>query len=61
MHGVSVIFVHNHSSGDLKPSEDDITLAQRLVEAGELMGIDVLDHIIVGDREHLSLKVKGII
>ena len=55
----SVIFVHNHPSGDTEASEDDIQLTKRLAEAGEIMGIDVLDHIIVTDKEHLSLKGKG--
>ena len=56
----SVIFVHNHPSGDPTPSEDDIKLTKRLAEAGEIMGIDVLDHIIIGDKEHLSLKRKDL-
>ena len=56
----SVIFVHNHPSGDPEASEDDIKLTKRLVEAGEIMGIDVLDHIIVCDKEYLSLKRKGL-
>jgi len=56
----SVIFVHNHPSGDSTPSEDDIKLTKRLAEAGEIMGIDVLDHIIIGDKEHLSLKRKDL-
>jgi len=56
----SVIFVHNHPSGDPKPSEDDIKLTKRLAEAGELLGIEVLDHIIVSDKGYLSLKGKGL-
>ena len=56
----SVIFAHNHPSGDPTASEDDIGLTKRLVEAGEIMGIDVLDHIIIGDKQHLSLKGKGL-
>src|SRR4030042_1606457 len=52
----SVILVHNHPSGDPQPSEDDVKLTKRLVEAGELVGIDVLDHIIIGDKKYLSLK-----
>ncbi|MBI4188864.1 MAG: DNA repair protein RadC, partial [Chloroflexi bacterium] len=52
----SVIFVHNHPSGDCQPSEDDKKLTKRLVEAGEIVGIDVLDHIIIGDKDYLSLK-----
>ncbi len=57
---VYVIFVHNHPSGDSTASEDDIGLTKRLAEAGEIMGIDVLDHIIIGDKQHLSLKGKGL-
>ncbi len=52
----SVIFVHNHPSGDPEASEDDIKLTKRLAEAGEIVGIDVLDHIIISDTKHLSLK-----
>ncbi len=56
----SVIFVHNHPSGDPEPSEDDIKLSERLAQAGEIVGIDVLDHIIVSDGGYLSLKGKGL-
>lgn len=56
----SVIFVHNHPSGDVEASEDDVKLTKRLAKAGELVGIDVLDHIIIGDRLYLSLKGKGL-
>ena len=56
----SVIFAHNHPSGDPSPSEDDIKLTKRLAEAGEIMGIDVLDHVIVADKEYLSLKRQGL-
>jgi len=56
----SVILVHNHPSGDPEPSEDDIKLTERLVQAGEIVGIDVLDHIIVCDKNYLSLKSKGL-
>jgi DNA repair protein RadC len=52
----SVIFVHNHPSGDPHPSEDDIKLTRRLVQAGEVMGIEVLDHVIIGNQKFLSLK-----
>ncbi len=55
----SVIFVHNHPSGDPSPSEDDIKLTSRLVEAGNLMGIDVVDHIIIGNNRYISLKREG--
>jgi len=56
----SVIFVHNHPSGDPEASEDDTALTKRLAEAGEIMGIDVLDHIIIGGSKHLSLKREGL-
>jgi DNA repair protein RadC len=56
----SVIFMHNHPSGDPTPSEDDIKLTKRLVEAGEIIGIEVLDHIIICDRDHLSMKGKNL-
>ena len=56
----SIIFVHNHPSGDPAASEDDIEGTKRLAEAGEIMGIDVLDHIIIGDRDYLSLKREGL-
>jgi DNA repair protein RadC len=55
----SVIFVHNHPSEDTEASEDDINLTKRLAEAGEIVGIDVLDHIIIGGRSYASLKRMG--
>jgi len=56
----SVIFVHNHPSGITDPSEDDIKLTKRLVEVGEMVGIDVLDHIIIGEDKPFSLKRNGL-
>ena len=56
----SVIFVHNHPSGDPEASEDDIKLSKRLAEVGEIIGIDTLDHIIIGDNNYLSLKREGL-
>jgi DNA repair protein RadC len=56
----AVVFVHNHPSGDATASEDDIKLTKRLAEAGELVGIEVLDHIIIGDKKFLSLKREGL-
>jgi len=55
----SIICVHNHPSGDPTPSPEDIELTARLVEAGEIIGIDVLDHIVLGDHRFVSLKEKG--
>lgn len=57
----SVIFVHNHPSGDPTPSRDDISITERLVHTGEVVGIKVLDHIIIGDRKHISLMEDGYI
>ena len=56
----SVILVHNHPSGDTTPSEDDIGLTRRLLEAGRLMGIDVLDHVIIAGGGFTSLKSEGV-
>jgi DNA repair protein RadC len=56
----SVIFVHNHPSGDPEPSKEDVELTKRLAKAGEIVGIEVLDHIIVCDRNYLSLKAKNL-
>jgi len=56
----AVIFAHNHPSGDAQASQDDIKLTKRLAEAGELVGIEVLDHIIIGDKKSLSLKREGL-
>ena len=53
-------FAHNHPSGDPTASEDDIELTKRLAEVGEIMGIDVLDHIVIGDNKYLSLKREGL-
>lgn len=55
-----VIFVHNHPSGDTEASEDDVALTKRLVQAGEIVGIDVLDHIIIGGKNYTSLKRLGL-
>ncbi len=55
---VSIILIHNHPSGDCKPSREDINVTKRLVEAGRIVGVDVLDHIIVGES-YCSLKEKG--
>lgn len=57
----AVIFVHNHPSGSLEPSLEDITVTKRLVEAGKLLGIEVLDHVIVTKNSYKSLKEAGLI
>ena len=55
----SIMAFHNHPSGDTTPSDQDIQLTHRLVEAGELLGIKLLDHLIIGDSSFTSLKEKG--
>ncbi len=52
----AVILVHNHPSGDPTPSREDVEVTQRLVEVGKLLGIEVLDHIVIGDNCYLSLR-----
>jgi DNA repair protein RadC len=56
----SVILAHNHPSGDPEPSKEDVELTKRLARAGEIMGIDVLDHIIVCDKSYVSLKARNL-
>ena len=57
----SVILAHNHPSGDATPSIEDIQITKRMIKAGKILGIDVLDHIIIGDNEFRSLKQDRII
>lgn len=57
----SVIFIHNHPSGNPEPSRADIDITKNLIEAGEILGIHVLDHLIVAKRGHVSLKNLGLI
>nr|WP_304626070.1 DNA repair protein RadC [Sporosarcina sp. BP05] len=55
----SIVVSHNHPSGNPSPSPEDIEVTKRLIEAGSIMGIEVLDHVIIGDHQFLSLKEKG--
>jgi DNA repair protein RadC len=57
----SIIVSHNHPSGDPTPSQEDISITKRLHEVGKLVGIELLDHLIIGDGIYISLKEKGII
>ena len=57
----SVVFVHNHPSGDPAPSRDDIAVTARLKSAGEIIGIQVIDHMIIGDGRYVSLREHGIL
>jgi DNA repair protein RadC len=56
-----VILAHNHPSGDPEPSEDDLEINKRLVEAGKILGIEIIDHIIVAKNGFLSFKEKGLL
>ncbi|RDU35052.1 hypothetical protein DRW41_19930 [Neobacillus piezotolerans] len=55
----SIICVHNHPSGDPAPSREDIEVTKRLSECGKIIGIDLLDHLIIGENKFVSLKEKG--
>lgn len=55
---VSIIVMHNHPSGDPTPSREDIEVTKRMIEAGRIVGVEVLDHIIIGDT-YCSLKERG--
>lgn len=57
----SIILIHNHPSGDPNPSKEDLFVTEKLMEAGTLMDIAVLDHVIIGDNKYISLKESGII
>ncbi len=57
----AIILAHNHPSGIPEPSEDDIKITRRLIKSGEIIGIEVLDHIVIGDGKFLSLKEKEFI
>lgn len=57
----AVLLIHQHPTGDSTPSSEDIAITRRLREAGEIMGIKVLDHIIVGDGEYLSFVERGLL
>jgi DNA repair protein RadC len=59
MSSAGLILAHNHPSGDPSPSQDDILLTTRLREAGEILGIQVIDHVIFGDNRYVSLKERG--
>ncbi|AIE60903.1 RadC family protein [Bacillus methanolicus] len=56
---VSIICAHNHPSGDPTPSREDIEVTKRLGECGKIIGIDLLDHLVIGENKYVSLKEKG--
>ncbi len=57
----AIIVAHNHPSGNPSPSPEDIDVTKRLIEAGQILGVDLLDHLIIGDHQFISLKEKGYI
>ena len=56
-----IVVVHNHPSGDPTPSTEDIAATRRLMEASRIVGIKLVDHVIIGDGNYVSLRVEGII
>jgi len=60
LNSVAMIVAHNHPSGDPTPSAEDIAVTQRIVEAGKLLSIDVLDHLVIGQQRWVSLKERGL-
>jgi DNA repair protein RadC len=56
----ALVVVHNHPSGDPTPSADDVRVTEQMVEAGKLLEIEVLDHLVLGHQKYVSLKEKGL-
>lgn len=52
---------HNHPSGDIEPSNEDVDITNRLKKCGDIIGINVMDHIIIGDNQYCSFKEKGLL
>lgn len=57
----SVVLAHNHPTGEPEPSEDDIEITAQIVKAGKILGIEVLDHVIIGSNSYVSLKKRGLL
>lgn len=57
----AIILLHNHPSGDPTPSREDVDVTKRLADGGKILGIEVLDHVIIGDNRYISLKERGIL
>jgi DNA repair protein RadC len=60
VNALNIIIAHNHPSGDPTPSPEDVRLTEMVVKAGQLLGITVLDHIVVGHKRFVSLKERGV-
>ena len=59
-HAVSLILIHNHPSGDPTPSPVDVQITTRIYQVGELIGIHLLDHIVIGDQKYCSFREEGL-
>jgi DNA repair protein RadC len=59
-HAVQIILLHNHPSGDPTPSKEDIFATQKIKQAGEIVGIELIDHIIIGDNRYISMREKNL-
>ena len=59
-HAVGILLVHNHPSGDPSPSRADLDFTERVRRAGDILGIPLIDHIIIGDHQFLSFRQRGI-
>lgn len=60
-HAVGILLVHNHPSGDPTPSREDIQITERIQQAGTLIGIEVLDHVIIGDKKYISFRERKLL
>ena len=58
---MSIVLLHNHPSGDPTPSKEDVLITRRIQEAGRLIGVELLDHIVIGDNCYVSLREKGLV
>ena len=57
----AIIVAHNHPSGEVQPSKQDINMTQQLIAAGQILGVSLEDHIIVGGKQHFSFRKEGLI
>jgi DNA repair protein RadC len=60
LNSVAMIVAHNHPSGDPTPSAEDVAVTRRIVEAGQLLNVEVLDHLVIGQQRWVSLKERGL-
>lgn len=60
-HAVSIVLVHNHPSGDPTPSREDIQITKRIQGAGAMLGIELLDHLIIGDKKYISFRERELL